>query len=375
MKRAYFYKNTNSFQRKSRIAAILLFLLPTTMLAQQRPPFSEKTVEVDGRTFLPFTKGEVSIKTSGSYKPVFDKICSILTSWDSIAPPQGIKVSCSGFDKTLDIYFLPYMFEEGLRYPTEGGPKLSISVNDPLEMVGSPIVPGIYRCPQKVDYFYGFPIYRNDHGEVTIVYKKKIPFFIPVSQEEFLKALIENEGKKDYKVTNSDYQATLKEMEKAYQKLLKTDPETAKGFKQQMEEFRAEVNNNDYGSQSLDPVASLKKELSALTPEERKRQAYYGGASAMEDYHNVSELVPYEHRENGDALIRINPALINGSNEVQLLVIYWSLGGNSQNIDKPRFYNDGPEGFFLAEYLMSKLYGKQEIWSNIFRLCGKIYSK
>lgn len=369
MKRAYFYKNPNTFQRKSRIAAILLILLPTIMLAQQHPPFSEKTVEVDGRTFLPYTKGEVSIKTSGSYKPVLDKICSIITAWDSIAPPQGLKVTCSGYDKTLDIYFLPYLFEEGLRFPSEGGPKLSISVNNPLEMVGSPILPGIYRCPQKVTDFYRFPIYLNDHREVTIVNKKKIPFFLPVSQEEFLKALIESEGKKDYKVTNSDYRATLKEMEKTYQKLLKTDPETAKGFKQQMEEFRAEVNNNDYGSQSLDLVALLKKELSALSPEETKRQAYFGGAWAMDEYQNSSGLVPYEHRETGDALIKINPALIGGSNGVQLLVISWSLGGNGQNIDKPRFYNDGHEGFFLAEYLMTKLYFNPRIWSNIFQIC------
>ena len=355
---------------KSIAITLLMFLLTNVLFSQQRLPFSNKKVEVDGRVFLPYTKGEVVRKINGPQKPVFDRICSIITAWDSIAPPQGMKVFCSGFDNSFEIYFLPYLFGDGTRFASEGGPNLSIYVNDPLQMFGSPIAPDIFLCPQKTADFYGYPIYRNDHQEVTIVYKKKFPLFIHVSQEEYLKALIAKEEQHTQKNSNSDYQTTFREMEQAYQKLLKTDKEAAKEFKQGIEEFKAEAHKN--GIKTIDLVALLKKELSGLTVGERSRQAYYAGAWAMEEYHNASGLIPYESIEKGDALVRTNPALIDNSsrNQIQLLVISWSIGGNNQNGDKPRFYQEGRDGFHLADNLMSKLYFCQTIWTDIIQICN-----
>lgn len=372
MRRTYFCKSTTFSRLKSLTVTILLFLQANTMFSQQRPPFSEKTTETEGRIFLPFTKGEVVRKINGPQKPVFDEICSIITAWDSIAPPQGIKVSCYGFDNSLEIYFSPYLFEEGTRFASEGGPKLSIYVNDPLQMFGSQIAPGIFICPQKTADFNGFPIYQTDRQEVTIVHKKKIPLFVPVTQEEYLKALIAKKEENTTKGSNPDYQTTFGEMEQAYQKLLKTDKEAAAEFKQQIDEFRAEADKNGEGTNMPDIVALLKKELSGLTAEERSRQAYYGGAAAIEEYHNASGLVPYENRENADALVRPNPALIESSSndQVQLLVICWSVGENI-NQDKPRLYNEDRDGFHLADDLMNKLYKSQKTWNNIFNICNR----
>lgn len=355
---------------KSIAITTLLLLLTNVLFSQQRPHFSDKSIEVDGRVFLPYTKGEVVRKINGPQKSVFDEICSIITTWDSIAPPQGMKVFCSGFDNSLEIYFLPYLLEEGARFASEGGPNLKINVNDPLQMFGSPIVPDIYLCPQKTADFNRFPIYQTDHQEVTIVSKKNIPLFIPVSQEEFLKALIAKEEENAQNNSGSDYQTTFREMEQAYQKLLKTDKEAAKDFKQQIDEFRAESDKNGEGANMLDIVALLKKELSDLTVEERKQQAYYAGSWAMEEYHNASGLVPYGSRDHGDALVRANPALIDNSSKdkIQLLVIGWSLGRIPQNLDKPRFYNEGTEGFLLADSKIAELYQQKKIWEQVFQM-------
>ena len=368
MKAPSFLKCAILIQLRSIVPILFFLLMAGAMPARQRPPFSEKTVEVDGRMFLPFTKGEVVRKLSGSHKPVLDQICSVITAWDSIAPPQGLKVLCSGLDKSLDIYFLPYLFEDGIRYASEGGPMVNLSVNDPLRMFGQPVVSDIFLCPQQTAEFHGFPIYLNDRHEVTVVSKKQVPLFVPVSQEEYMKALIAKEEKNQGTSTGSDYQSNFREMEKAYQQLLKTDQEAAREFKQQMNAFKADVSKG--GAEMIDPVALLKKELSGLTAQERTRQAFYGGASAMEAYRNASGLVPYEDRENAEALVRANPALISGSatGQVQLLVISWSVG-SPEVYDKPRMYSGDRAGFRLAETLMKELYLDQKIWNEVFRIC------
>jgi hypothetical protein len=112
-------------------------------------------------------KGEVTKMIEGPHKSVLDKICSIITAWDSISPPQGLKVLFHGFDQSIEMFFLPYLFEEGNRCASRGGPKLGIYVNEPLRMFGSPIAPEIFLCPQKITTFHGYPIYQNDHQEVA----------------------------------------------------------------------------------------------------------------------------------------------------------------------------------------------------------------
>lgn len=349
---------------KSTLIAILLSLLAMRLFSQQRPPFSEKTVNVKDRTFLPFTKGEVVRKISGLQKPVLDEICLIITAWDSIAPPQGMKVFCYGFDNLLEIYFLPYLFEDGVRFASEGGPNLSIYANDPRQMFGSEIAPNIFLCPQRTADFNEFPVYQTGRGEATVICKKKIPIFIPVSQEEYLKALIVKEEKKEDSYSPPDHETQLHEMEQTYQKLLKVDKEAAQEFKQQMVEF---IDNNDI--QPINLVSMLKNELAGLTAEEKKRPAYHGGASAIEDYHNASGLVPYENRENADALVRPNPALIDGNikDKIQLLVIRWSVGGNV-NLDMTQLYSGERKGFLLADRKMAELYQEKNIWKQVFQM-------
>lgn len=352
---------------KLRTITFLILFVTNASFSQQRQPFSEKTVEIEDRVFLPYSKGTVIKNVNGNHNAACEKIYSIITSWDSIVPPQGMNVLCLASGNTLEFYFLPYLFEKGIRFTSEGGPRLSIHVNDPLKMFGSSIAEGIFLCPRKITDFYGFPIYQNDRMEVTIISNKNLPLFIPVTQEEYLNALITKEEKNVLKSSPSDYQTTLYEMEKAYKLLLETDKQAAKDFKQQMDEFRNEVNTN--GGGYIDIVAALKNELTNLSSEEKAKPAYYGGPWAIEKFNNASALVPSDSQVKGEALVKANPALVDVSsiNQVQLLVVSWHID-NNQNKDKPRLYSKGRTGFHLADDLMVKLYNNDIIWKNIFNI-------
>lgn len=372
MKHFFVYKRIKTSYLKSAVAIIILWFLTTTVFAQQRPPFSDNAVKTeDGSLLLPYTKGEVKKNITGANKQTFDKICSIITAWDSINPPQGIEIDCFGYEERLEIYFRNYVSANGHKFTEEGGPHLEISVNDPLSIVGRSVTSGIYLCPQKTADFYGYPIYNRGSGEVTIVTNLKAPLYIPVSQEEYLKTLIADEEKNASKYsppTSQDYQATLLEMGKAYQKLLETDKEAAEEFRQQMLEFKKEMNQKKDENQPLtDPVSMLKKELLAMTEEEKNREAYYGGE-------DISHLMPYEQKQYGDALVKINPALIQETSKsgIHLITLLWSVSSdNAADEDKPRLYNKGSKGYYHVDYLMNKLYENREIWNEIFDVCDR----
>lgn len=244
----------------------------------------------------------------------------------------------------------------------EGGPHLEISINDPLSIVGHSVASGIYINPQKTADFYGYPIY-NTGREVTIVTKAKIPLYVPVSQEEYLRALIAETAKKTSpQPDKEDYQKQLQEMEKNYQELRKQDAEAAKEVRKAIDDLRKELNQKrDDNQSSIDPVTMLKNKLSAMTEEERKREAYYGGE-------DITGLVPYEQRKYGEELVRINPSLMHETSKsgIHLLVLSWTISSDNMNSDKPRFYNKKTYGYYHVDYLMSKLYENREIWRKVF---------
>ena len=353
-----------------RLAALSLVcgfaLFPQNVFAQQRPPFSEKTVTIedytskDLRTFMPFTKGETEINTSGPYKPLFDKICSVITKWGLISPPQGIRVFCYGYDNWLEVYFSPYMFEGGAKYPSEGYSKLSICFDNPDETVGTPAVPGIYCCPQKTADFYGRPVY----GNVTVVEKTDIPIYVPVSREEYLRALISDLRKGSAQPTSGqDYKKALQEMEKNYRELQKYNKEAAEGVRQAIEELKLEMNRGGDGISYADKtISDLENEIASMSVEERKSDAYYGGES-------FSRLVPYGQDEFGELLVKVNPALVaeTSKGKAFLTTIVWDME-NITVSDQQQLYADGKLGFWITDYLMHKLSGDSDLWGKILNI-------
>ena len=109
----------------------------------------------------------------------------------------------------------------------------------------------------------------------------------------------------------------------------------------------------------------LNRNASIMSEEEKKSAAYHGG----EDF---SGLMPYGQTQYGDALVRVNPALMKTPSRsgIHLIALSWSVSSDdAAEADKPRLYNKGSEGFYHTDYLMSKLYDNKEIWDKIFSLC------
>ena len=102
-----------------------------------------------------------------------------------------------------------------------------------------------------------------------------------------------------------------------------------------------------------------------MSEEEKRENAYYGGD-------DISGLIPYEQKEYGDLLVKINPALISeiSKSGINLLTIEWEI--NEVPIsEKSELYNEGRLGFLLTDYLMSLLHEDQDIWNRILDICNK----
>lgn len=400
----------------------------------QEAPCSDEPVDTgDGWKMMPFVKGEVfshfqvdnpfgisfSKAQETGLKTRLNQLETAFSAWDKMNPPQGFKVSfyhhvspesaisegsseiksstrLTGF---TELYFHAYFKNENGKKSilSEVSSGVTLWVNNTSAIAGSPLLYGIYVCPQKTADFLGFPVFQTNRQEVTVISKKGIPVYVPVSQEEYLKALIkywrEKIGEEQLSQQNPENQKSIKslagekekrraEMEKAYRELLKYDKNAAEELKkawQEVEETIAREGDGENGeitgaglsaqavSQMNQVIEELKNELNALSPEQKNQQAWYS-VGAMEMYGNQSGLVPYEDRENAEALVKINPALIDWSRpatEIQLLVLQWRVG--NQNPDIPRFYNEGKNGFLLADFNMAELYQQKNIWEEIFK--------
>lgn len=420
---------------------IILFLLVQSFGFAQEHPFSnEVVIDTYGSETMPFARGEVRkiqttlpefpVRYSDRYFPFLDKITDIVARWDKLNPPQGFRAT---FHKLLDVTYdeeiyeypgddpLPHRVSE-LRIIFEpyyvgdkGEPDVaeigisasaSLRINHLYIVAGSPIIADIHLCPLKTADFYGFPIYETTNGEVTIIYKKQAPLFIPVTQEEYLNAHIsfwENEianNKTEQKIPENkmsvretvDSEKTERQtaLEKAYQEMLKYDKKAAEDLKKTMMEVESQLasrmesdpdaayskndlleNGNEIATQT---IKALKAELAALSPEQRKKQAHYD-AGAREYYNNHSGLVPFEEakpRINCDPLIRINKNTVDANNpEPQLMVIRWRvLFSSAKSHLSPRFFDDDEKRYRAnrGDIGIAELYKQKEIWNNIFGL-------
>lgn len=350
---------------------MLIFLSAMAMQAKSQL-FSDQVVTIGDDNFMPYTRGVVEKQLEGDRKVMMEKIFDIISSWDSIRPPRGFKVDFYGSSHSLDISFSTYVNEENIKF-VKGGPSFSIFINDPFLICGSPEVNDIFLLPVKVADFYGFPIYQNTRQEITVISKINEPLFVPVSRQEYLKELIiaeENKQKTAGNQTGNSVEDILSEMEKSYRELLKIDPAEAAVFKTSMDEFRAGQKNAEAGGKPADMLQMLKRELEDMSPSQRNSPAYYS-IGAMEQFGNLSGLVPAEQATEEMALVRIAPAfnqLKENTSAIKLLVIRWNLGNDNSIHDKPRYYDGGLTGFMLADNKMAQLCNQQNIWESIFNL-------
>ena len=332
------------------------------------PSFGQDTNEEEnGVTFLPHYKGEVVNKISGIPSSNAVKVFSVISSWQPFISPQGFKLTAHGDNTQLEVMVEPYFSQDGITL-TNGGASLNVYFNDPLKIFRSSVVADIYIKPLKVAEFYGYPIYYNGYFETTIIGKSHKPLFVPVTREEYLKALIAEEEKKQkgygQTMTADEYQ---KEIDKTYRELLKTDKQAAAEFKKEMEGV---VKEYAASNKTPDVISLLKEELQNLSAQERQQQAYYA-LGAMEKYGNFSGLVPESDKGQGEPLVRPNYNLIEkGKGSIQLMVMRWNIKTEViENESSPRRYTPKQNiGYELSDNKIAELYNSPTIWARIFSL-------
>jgi hypothetical protein len=203
-----------------------------------------------------------------------------------------------------------------------------------------------------------------------------------------LESQIENDRQDQLLPENEQSMKTLaaekiqrqEEMEKAYQELLKYDKNSAGNLKKTFAEVEEMIATEAAGtagahtgadaaggsiSFSREIINELKSELASLSAEELKQQAFYD-VDAIEDFNNQSGLVPNGNLTNSDPLVRINKVLVDPADpDVQLIAIRWFVG---KQADIPRLYNEGKDGYLLADFNMAELYKQNNIWKQVFNL-------
>lgn len=359
-------QNLSTIMRKH----IFILLLAVSHMAIFGQQYSRKTVIVGEDTFLPYIKGKV-VNRIPENDINSQKIFTILRSLPSVNTPQGYEVEAysDGTGRMLVLYFMPYLLDEGetVRKP---GSSISFYFNDIASILRQPLQPGIdeiFTSPLKTGDFMGFPIYEHEGRENTAIYKGNAPLFLPVSQEEYLNALIQyEEQKKKENGSPISIDDNSKEIEKAYQELLKTDKVAAEEFRKEMESFQkdlAQSNTTD------DLTSSYKKELAHLSPAERKKQAHYALHSMEEEYGNFSGLVPDNETKKALPLVKPNDKAISKSTNgpIRLIVVTWKLSNDehpySPHHDQPQ---DKP-GYTLTDDKMHEILQNQTIWKRIIQ--------
>ncbi|AGY53288.1 hypothetical protein BRDCF_p661 [Bacteroidales bacterium CF] len=311
---------------------------------------------IDEHYFLPNSRGEVKNMLSGPWKTEIEKICSIISAWKGISPPKGFEALFSGISSSFELTFAAYIKEDGQKM-TLSGPSITFSINNPSDVFGMSVVDGIYIKPVENGYFHGFPKFSASRYETVVLTKLDAPLFVPVTREEYLKAMIAR-ALKEYpeseKLTDTKVSKEIEEMERVYRQLLEVDKAAAEEVKKGIEEMKKELKNMVTKDEDYYP-ALLKKELDKMDEQERRLPAYYS-LSAIDDKISVSGLVRVNDNKNADTLVKVNPALVNilgQTKSTRLLTIHFQ-------------QEPGEKGFRLADSKIRELMNNELIWRKIY---------
>jgi hypothetical protein len=318
---------------------------------------------------------------------------------------KGIRVSFSGSatmpdDKNSPFYFPAFGVEVGFHtilsvdsmpvwseYPDAW---LTVSFNNPLKLAGYPIVRDIYEEPVVTGDFYGHREYHRISAPHRIVAVKNSPgaFFEPVSREDFLLSLIsyfhssidKEENSRIQPTKEPDIHASQWNRENAFRKFEEQLKEIRKfdtllagrleaAYREEIkakgiQPFPAEVNKVDRMialSTWREAVRKLKAEMNAMSPLERKSQAWWSNSENS----TVSGLTPAGY-SGSRPLVRINNNLIDKSrspSNIQLIVIEWP------EIPDPEIQDQ--TGYNLACSKFFRLLENKTLWNQVFNMLNK----
>lgn len=339
-----------------RKALAFIILLTISFTSYSQESYSDEPVLIDEHYFLPNSRGEVKNMLSGPWKTEIEKICSIISAWKGISPPKGFEALFSGISSSFELTFAAYIKEDGQKM-TLSGPSITFSINNLADVFGMSVVDGIYIKPVENGYFHGFPKFSASRYETVVLTKLDDPLFVPVTREEYLKAMIAR-ALKEYpeseKLTDTKVSKEIEEMERVYRQLLEVDKAAAEEVKKGIEEMKKELKNMVTKDEDYYP-ALLKKELDKMDEQERRLPAYYS-LSAIDDKISVSGLVRVNDNKNADTLVKVNPALVNilgQTKSTRLLTIHFQ-------------QEPGEKGFRLADSKIRELMNNELIWRKIY---------
>ena len=339
-----------------RKALAFIILLTISFTSYSQESYSDEPVLIDEHYFLPNSRGEVKNMLSGPWKTEIEKICSIISAWKGISPPKGFEALFSGISSSFELTFAAYIKEDGQKM-TLSGPSITFSINNPSDVFGMSVVDGIYIKPVENGYFHGFPKFSASRYETVVLTKLDDPLFVPVTREEYLKAMIAR-ALKEYpeseKLTDTKVSKEIEEMERVYRQLLEVDKAAAEEVKKGIEEMKKELKNMVTKDEDYYP-ALLKKELDKMDEQERRLPAYYS-LSAIDDKISVSGLVRVNDNKNADTLVKVNPSLVNilgQTKSTRLLTIHFQ-------------QEPGEKGFRLADSKIRELMNNELIWRKIY---------
>lgn len=383
--------------------------------ASAQVAFSDEIILYRGERFMPFIDGPLEVSHTSPadlsrqqqrqlplMKQKMEEVVSLFTTCSLLSPPQGMKAVLttgiqpplpSGENKSftgnlfLELY-VTMVCNEKPCWDKKTDATLKMNINDPSRLAAMHVMDDIWISPRLVSDFFGHPVYRlNDgHREISVITKKNVPLYLPVSRENFILSLINHfektisagesqaaspESETIILVSNpTDKERRKKAFDKDYENLNRFDPLLAKKLNDNYleAERRLEQAKSDTAAaftmanfirmQQLvwqEGIRKLRAELNAMSPLERRSQAHWSESEAL----NTSGLTPPGH-PGSFPLVRINPDILDHSlpaTAIQLLTVEWGI--------ETEPYITFKHGRNLQYHKLHQLHECKEIWEAI----------
>lgn len=408
-------------QRKRTLMAVAagLILLAFPAVAQNEENSPDAVVEYDGQYFMPFSEGVTEVLFSAApelarvspsqvsqLKKRLEECITFFREDELLSSPRGMKITYrasvaplpgihprnKGIAAELETGIYATLARDSVpAWEPSPDARITIYLNNPAKLAGPPVINDIYVEPRITGDFFGHP----EMDRITVPYrvvavkKHDLPLFTPVTREDFILTLIsffqnsiekvEKKGvqpgppSSENKTTpagDPGRQKFINELEK----IRKMDPELADKLMQAYLEAGISAAGNQQGDHTgqndghvdqnimlnswREAVRKLKAEMNAMSPHERKSQAWW---SSIEE-NNVSGLTPAGF-SGSRPLVRISRNIIDTTqpaSSIQLLVVEWSMAPGSEFSET--------SGYNLAFGRLSQLSRNEALWNRIFKM-------
>jgi hypothetical protein len=401
-------------------SAVLLFLSVLVLIrfteGQEEQISENSIVESDGQYFMPYSKGvkektivvnsEVAKLRPSQVSAIKRKLKSCTSCFyndtlfnplvglkvvfkEEIGQMDGINDLVRWIPSSVEIDFFTTLSKDSFPFwDATSDAWMAIHFNNPKKLTGNPVIDDIYLEPVETGIFAEWTEYDRVSvpNRIRAVKKSNVPWFEPVSREDFILTLItffqssiEKAEKTNVKSSSrsasnpvlSEKDEERKKFSGDLEKIRRYDPELADNLMQSFIEFEKSslpANSENDNTNRMDKnimlntwreaVRKLKAEMNAMSPLERKSQAWW---SNTEDS-NVSGLTVAGF-SGSRPLVRLNKNLIDKTKSgslIQMIVTEWSVPPDSDFSDM--------SGYNLVYDKISQLGNNKKLWEQVINL-------